>query len=172
MKLKVEALSNKEKDFIDFDLEENISSLNYYGVAYNLISPIHISGRISRAGRNYFVKSTVDLTVESSCSRCLVDVSCPIKYNIDAYLMREEYDEGDYEDYDVFRVDGSEIDFMKIVNSTLSFNMPQRILCSEDCQGICSGCGVDLNFEECKCDAPVDTDDIDPRFAKLKELLK
>lgn len=172
MKLNVDSLSNREKEFIDFDLSENIPSLEFYGVEYNLTSPIHILGRVSRAGKNYLIKSKVDLIIESNCARCLADISYPIEYNIDAYLMREEYDEGDYEDFDVFKVDGSEIDVMKIINSTLSFNMPQRILCSEECKGICSGCGVDLNFEECKCSASSDLDDIDPRFAKLKELLK
>ena len=73
---------------------------------------------------------------------------------------------------DVFEIDSSEVNLMEIIESTLCFNMPQRILCSEYCKGICSGCGVNLNTEDCKCEDSIDVDDIDPRFAKLKELLK
>lgn len=172
MKLNVDSLVNKEREFIDFDLSDEVSNIEFSGIDYSLKSPVHISGRVLRAGINYILKANVDFVLAGNCSRCLVDVDIPIKYNIDAYLMREEYDEGDYEDCDVFSIEGSTIDLLNLIDSTLSLNMPQRVLCSENCKGICSSCGVDLNLESCKCENSADIDDIDPRFAKLKELLK
>lgn len=172
MKLNIDSLYGKEIKSIDFDLSEDVSSIEFSGVEYNLISPIHLAGEVSKAGRNCLLEAEVEFAFKTSCGRCLADIEVPVKYNIDAYLMKEDYDESEFEDIDVFKIDSSYVDLMSIVNSTLSFNMPQRLLCSEYCKGICSGCGVDLNTENCKCEDSIDVDDVDPRFAKLKELLK
>jgi len=47
-------------------------------------------------------------------------------------------------------------------------SLPMKHLCSEDCKGICSKCGKNLN--EGKCDCP--DREIDPRLAVLADLLK
>ena len=172
MKLNIESLSNKEIKSKDFDLSFDLSSFDFSGVEYQLLSPVHLSGRVSKAGQNFLMKANCNFTFKGSCSRCLCDVEVLVDYDIDAYLMREEYDESEFEDVDVFKIKSYEIDLMEIVESTLCFNVPQRILCSEDCRGICSGCGVNLNTDSCKCEDSIEEVDIDPRFAKLKELLK
>jgi uncharacterized protein len=40
-------------------------------------------------------------------------------------------------------------------------------LCSDDCRGLCPGCGVNLNEGQCRCKK-----EIDPRLAKLAQLLE
>ena len=45
--------------------------------------------------------------------------------------------------------------------------MDTKTLCSPDCMGLCPGCGVNLNHEECRCKKAVD-----PRLAKLAQLLE
>ena len=42
-----------------------------------------------------------------------------------------------------------------------------RVLCSEDCKGLCPKCGRDLNEGECGCDLK----EPDPRLAVLAQLL-
>lgn len=172
MKLNIDSLTNKERESVDFDFCENVESIRYYGVDYNLISPLHLTGRISRDGRNFLLKAKVNFDYKGACSRCLKDLEVPVAYEIDAYLMKEKYDEDSYEDVDIFPLEGTEVDLLELVDSTLTYNMPQKVLCSEDCKGICSGCGVDLNTHDCVCEDSMGDDDIDPRFAKLKELLK
>ncbi|WP_101772682.1 YceD family protein [Peptostreptococcus faecalis] len=173
MELNIDSLyNNKDLSYIDFDLSENIEKINFSGIDYILVSPLRLNGKISKAGRNYLLQADVSFRFLTECGRCLKDVETPVDYKIDAYLMREEYDEDEYEDIDVFDVASTKIELLDIVNSTLIYNMPQKVLCSEDCKGICYECGVDLNNESCKCSDSADYDDIDPRFAKLKELLK
>ena len=61
----------------------------------------------------------------------------------------------------------------KIIEQTLDFNLPQKVLCDEDCKGLCPKCGANLNKETCSCsETASDEDYIDPRFAKLKDLFK
>jgi uncharacterized protein len=45
-------------------------------------------------------------------------------------------------------------------------NMDSRLICSEDCKGVCPRCGKDLNQGSCSCEK-----EVDPRLAALKQLL-
>lgn len=173
MMLNIDSLSNKSRDHIDFSIVDENSELDFGQGELRLTSPIRLEGRVERTGRNFLLKMKVSFDYIDNCARCLAEVESALDYDVVAYLMRDEYDEGEYEDVDVFSIDSSEVDLLDIVNATLTSNLPPKVICSEDCKGICSGCGVNLNLHECEC--PVDDtedDDIDPRFAKLKELLK
>ena len=50
---------------------------------------------------------------------------------------------------------------------TLVLAMPLKVLCREDCAGLCPQCGTDLNVEACACAAR----EPDERWAKLQDLL-
>lgn len=52
------------------------------------------------------------------------------------------------------------------VREAVFLHEPQRVLCREDCQGLCPVCGINHNREACECS----TEEIDPRWAALKEL--
>jgi uncharacterized protein len=62
--------------------------------------------------------------------------------------------------------DGEAIDVDEIVKEQILLAVPTRMLCREDCKGICPECGADKNTGECNCV----TDEIDPRWAALKDL--
>ncbi|MDM7934363.1 MAG: DUF177 domain-containing protein, partial [Methanothrix sp.] len=49
--------------------------------------------------------------------------------------------------------------------SELVLALPLRFICTEGCRGLCSGCGVNLNRETCRCEASGD-----PRMKKLADL--
>jgi uncharacterized protein len=59
-----------------------------------------------------------------------------------------------------------EIDVDEILREQTYLALPLRTLCSEDCKGICAGCGVDLNDEDCRCSL----DESNSAFAVLKKL--
>jgi uncharacterized protein len=61
---------------------------------------------------------------------------------------REELNE---EDLDTFVHDGVRIDLEPVIREQLVLAIPITPLCSEDCKGICGGCGVDLNQASCAC---------------------
>jgi uncharacterized protein len=62
--------------------------------------------------------------------------------------------------------DGKALDVDEIVKEQVLLAVPTRMLCREDCKGICPECGTDRNTGECDCV----TNDIDPRWAALKNL--
>lgn len=54
------------------------------------------------------------------------------------------------------------------LHNEVLINWPMRVLCKEDCKGICSRCGANLNQGSCDCD----TADLDPRMAVISDIFK
>ena len=59
------------------------------------------------------------------------------------------------------------IDLDQVAEEQMNLSFPMRMLCREDCKGVCPVCGADLNQIECGCKR----NDIDPRLEDLKKLL-
>jgi uncharacterized protein len=59
------------------------------------------------------------------------------------------------------------IDLAPLLRELAILDVPIQPLCRPDCQGLCMSCGANLNEGDCGCE----DDDIDPRFAALRELL-
>ena len=64
-------------------------------------------------------------------------------------------------------VEDNVLDLTELVCEDIILSLPTRFLCREDCKGICSKCGKNLNEGKCDCKK-----DIDPRMAALLELLE
>ena len=61
---------------------------------------------------------------------------------------------------------GYELDVDTLINNEILINMPVKVLCKEECKGICPVCGGNLNEKECGCDTFVP----DPRMAAIKDI--
>jgi uncharacterized protein len=63
-------------------------------------------------------------------------------------------------------VAGELLDVDRWAQDALLLAMPIKVLCREDCAGLCPTCGADLNAGDCGCE-PVP----DERWSKLRDLL-
>lgn len=175
MIINIENLRRKEIDKIDLNFCEEIDTISYCDEKYKLASPIEVEGKITRNGKGLYINTNIRMTIVDRCSRCLDEVEVPLDFNIQGFIVQDKnYSEDEYEEFDAFVVEDLEnVDLLNIISQNLDFNMPHKILCDEDCKGLCHGCGANLNREDCRCSEKInDEDNIDPRFAKLKELLK
>jgi uncharacterized protein len=91
-------------------------------------------------------------TVTLACGRCLEPYLQPISLNISQAYPAELV----------------EIDLDKELCELLILELPQKPLCREDCKGLCSQCGKNLNREQCTC-TPVPADS---RWDALQPLVK
>jgi uncharacterized protein len=69
-------------------------------------------------------------------------------------------------DLDTDVIEGNELDLTEVAREQILLNLPETVLCREDCRGICPTCGKDLNEGDCSCGGG----EIDPRWAALKDL--
>ncbi|MDX2183026.1 MAG: DUF177 domain-containing protein [Gemmatimonadaceae bacterium] len=127
---------------------------------------VHVTGRLSPAGQGtlYFSgQLTGEATAE--CRRCLADARVPV--TDDVHLVFAEAGTEGADDPDVYPLDAQSgsLDLRPAVREQWLLAAPAYALCREDCKGLCSTCGADLNAGPCSCQkAP------DPRWAALSKL--
>lgn len=122
-------------------------------------SPIKFSGKIYKENENIFIDAVFSGEAVFRCSRCLEEFKKDISGNINFDIPMVEKDEDDS------YIQGDYLNLSIIIEEALAFSLPMKTLCSEECKGLCSGCGQNLNIKECNCEV----DDIDPRLEKLKD---
>jgi len=89
-----------------------------------------------------------------TCDRCGEEFDREIEGKCSImFVMREQPlpDEMPGDDVRSYFSGQSELDVTSDIRDALLLSIPFKLLCSEDCKGLCPGCGVNLNFEECKC---------------------
>ncbi len=107
-----------------------------------------------RENEFYLLSGTISILVRLSCRRCLDLFEEEIRANITLVLMlKESRNPGDIEEEDILYITAGQrsLDLDEVVREHFLLNLPTHPLCSEGCQGLCPGCGVDLNKENCSC---------------------
>lgn len=120
----------------------------------------------NRENRQLFIKGAVDIEAAIPCGRCLTEVPTQIRFDIDKELtidgesiIDEEMEETDY-------LIGFELDVEKLVYAEILVNWPMKVLCKDDCEGICKVCGMNLNKGACNCQRT----ELDPRMAAIQDI--
>lgn len=133
-----------------------------------------VTGRVNRAGMDVRVRGEIKSALKAQCDRCLNDVPIPIETSFDLIYVPHEIGAGQPGEHEVLDRDlavatyeNEQINIDDLVLEQLELSLPTRVLCREDCQGLCPECGADLNFEQCRCEKP-----IDPRWQALADLKK
>jgi uncharacterized protein len=165
-------LENLEGGKGDFAHVYNPDELNPVDERVKLTAPATVNGKIRLAGNEVFVNGHVDTRAQVECDRCLKPIELPVNADFELeYITDSEYESSGVAELteaemSVSVFDGEALDVDEIVKEQILLAVPTRMLCREDCKGICPQCGVDRNAGECNCV----TEDIDPRWAALKNL--
>ena len=119
--------------------------------------------------RELTITGEAKLVLELPCDRCLesvrVDMDLEFAKNVDLQVSDEEQiDELDEKNY----IDGYNLDLEKLLYNEILIGWPMKVLCSEDCKGICNTCGQNLNLGTCDCE---DTS-LDPRMSVIRDVFK
>ena len=112
------------------------------------------------------VKVSGEITFEATCDKCLEDAYITIPVSFDGYLSSPDYEIYDEEDDSRDFMDDYELDTEALIYNEITVNWPVRILCREECKGLCPVCGQNLNVRDCGCDTFVP----DPRMAVLSDI--
>lgn len=128
--------------------------------------PVHVSGRLSSAGGDrYYFSGRFEGLHSTECRRCLADVSVPVSEEL--HLLFAEAGDEEADDADVYLLDprAQELDLRPALREQWLLSVPAFSLCREDCKGLCTRCGADLNEGPCECEP-----EIDPRWKGLSEV--
>lgn len=170
MNINLSRLISREQDVLEFCFCEQISSIGEEENKLVFLDSIQMKGQIKRVQRRFYLTANLITSIKKSCDRCLKEVKVDIESDIEGFLVSRAEDFYD-ENVDVFFYHDEEFDLIPIIEDQVLLCIPQKVLCNQDCNGICLGCGKDLNTETCECQNQKPEVEIDPRLAKLKELL-
>ncbi len=118
------------------------------------------------------VRGPLRATARGTCARCLTPTR--EEWEVDVVELHrssdavEEDEDGELEDLDYVLVDGdAQLELDQMVRDALVVGQPVRVLCREDCAGLCPQCGVDRNTAPCDHDPDRA---VDPRWEALRGL--
>ena len=169
MRIRLENLEGGKGDFAYVYQPDELDPVDE---RIRLTAPTAVKGRVRVSGNEVSVNGHIDTRAQVECDRCLQPVEAPVSADFALeYITGSDYESSDVAELteDAMSVsvfDGEAIDVDEIVKEQILLAVPTRMLCREDCKGICPECGIDKNTGECQCV----TDDIDPRWAALKNL--
>lgn len=155
-------LITKKVDRKAIDVELDIKSFTYNSENYTVLEPLTLSGNLFMDNNIISLNAELKGTIELVCSRCLQKFPYPIDLKIDERFT----DDLENRDDEVIFINNYEVDINEIVENNIILSLPIKKLCREDCKGLCPICGTNLNISTCNCHE----ENIDPRFAKLKDL--
>lgn len=143
--------------------------------------PARVTGTLRPTAEGVEFSGRFETEAHLVCSRCVKGFTRELSGTFSLLLVAPEaahedvdHDAGgapvevemDEDAEDVYRLDEpGVVDLEAVVREQLDLALPLRAVCSEECKGLCPGCGADLNHEACRCQR-----EIDDRWSALREL--
>ena len=130
-----------------------------FGGVFPFTTPVKLEGEITNTAGIVTVSAKISFVLETCCDRCAANVKLPFEVEMEHGLVASLNDE---ENDDYILVEGMKLDIEELTSEDIYLALPGKILCKEDCKGVCMTCGADLNEGTCDC-----RKEIDPRWAGL-----
>ena len=141
------------------------------------IGPVECQGRVTSTFPDYLLQASLSFAFTLRCNRCLESFEKQAAPELTLILQVEEEEprrgeDGKDEEVELaeeelgfLRLSQPKLDLRSLMVEQIHLGLPMKPLCREDCAGLCSDCGIDLNRESCDCSA-----EVDPRWAALASL--
>ena len=152
------------------------------------LKSVHIQGTVSSMQQEYLFQGTLNATFQSTCDRCLEPASAESSVVVGWIYepgtpkdVMEEFAASDDAEYDdafndteeaeeVKYYDGVTIDLTSAIAEEILLVIPNKIYCTEKCNGLCPQCGINLNASTCNCTPEPELDETNSGFAGLKDM--
>jgi DUF177 domain-containing protein len=146
------------------EIELELAPLEYGGQRYLPVPDTVPAGLVvTRATTGTVFELHFRARLHGPCYRCLGDAV------VDIPIDGREYQASKPEESDELRtpyLSEDTLDLYAWARDTIALALPDQILCSDDCAGLCPECGKDLNLEPHEHAR----ESSDPRWAALAEL--
>ena len=168
MRIHLSDISSSEGKCIQQSVPFEMDRISFQAGTYPVLAKKPVELTITNTGDKVLeLAGTGKITVGIPCDRCLetvaVEISLEFKKKLDMKLSDEErvndLDESSY-------LTGMNLDVDRLVYLEVLICWPLKVLCKEDCKGICSRCGKNLNEGPCGCKE----EPKDPRMAAISDI--
>ncbi len=154
MYLELDSVFNTDGESLQFNYDFSLDD-------ENAVTPVTVSGSVFNKTGIVHLQAEAKFDYSASCAKCnkplLRHATVPVRHVL---LNHAESDDND----EFIILDGMHLELDELVSEDIFLAIPTRFLCKDDCKGLCSICGTDLNESQCSCSAPSD-----PRWDALKD---
>lgn len=150
MKLDITRGIQKKGMDMPFELTDVWGEDHWNGDVIAFVRPVSFSGTYMLADETVIVRGIARAVIESPCARCLAPTQTSLEAELEEAFIRDT-GESLAADEDQYMYSGHVLELDEAVRTALLLEMPSRILCKEDCRGLCDQCGANLNINECSC---------------------
>lgn len=159
IKLDLNSLFNQEGGSLAEEGAVDLSGQKLWGR-----HPFGCSVTVKAAAHNHAGVVTLNLSAqfeqELVCDRCLGSFTREFSPSFEHVVVQRIYGE---DDGTLLEVPDGKVDVDELFACDLLLESPTKVLCREDCRGLCPKCGHDLNQGDCGCDRR----EPDPRLSGL-----
>ena len=134
--------SGKDECSFHFEYDADSSVIALPDAEYK--GKVQVNGTLTLNGKSVFVYGEIKYEISTLCTRCLTGVVFQNVVEFD-----EEYSETEDGD-DIYKFKKGIVDLTEMVDEKLMLSIPYAVYCKDDCKGLCSECGANLNQTKCE----------------------
>lgn len=139
MVLDLKEIFNTDGEVLKFNLSVPMQPIDYMGNKYNFLDVVEFSGQAKYISGTFEVDAKIKGTLIIPCARCMNDT----EYDLSLPYIESFKKSQLTADFGITLED--------IISEAVICAVPIRVLCKEDCKGLCPKCGADLNKGNCGC---------------------
>lgn len=163
MRIPISQILGRNGTSQNFTVSEQIEDTTGYPGVVVFLEPVKIEGILTNVDDNIVLDAIGETEAELPCSRCLA----PVKVKVN-FKLNEEFIHTGVLNEEAETFSGDQLDLSEVVKRNILSTLPMKVVCREDCKGLCPVCGKDLNEGDCGCNRT----SFDPRFESLRALFK
>ena len=165
MLLSVREIINTPGKKISFQFSMDLSCVEFGGYC-PVAEPVVVTGTVRNMAGVLVMQGTAETMLHAFCDRCGKPLVCKKSVPFE-HLLAQELENADKGDDEILLIENGEVHAEDAARTAFILGMDTKLLCSEDCKGLCPICGADLNMGPCGCKK-----ETDPRLAVLAKLLQ
>jgi uncharacterized protein len=145
--------------------------LDFQGAEFRQEAPLKIDATAELLGQEIRIRGRVLTRLAACCDRCLAPVEIPVNRAFDLFyrplqtIAKEEEIQVPEDEMEVGFYSGDGIELADVATEQVILNVPMKVLCHDECRGLCPVCGENRNLKRCGCTQPQEHSP----FASLKE---
>jgi uncharacterized protein len=140
------------------------------GLGSEFSGNVTVDVSLEKTGTQIFLESRIGTTGHFVCDRCVTDFTIAVTPSYRMYYVWDgaNTDRFDRAEVQVISPGLNMIDITEDVRQVVLLAVPLKLLCKDECKGLCPHCGKNRNIEACNC-----SDDVkDSRWEALRTLQK
>lgn len=123
-----------------------------FQVDVDVATPLSARLTIAPQPDGFLIQGRLDGAVRAVCHRCLEDAAIKLDHNFDTFEAHEDIQDPDGDGTHLRSTDaGWELNVAGLLWEEFLLAMPEKILCADNCLGLCPQCGKNRNLEPCLC---------------------